>query len=244
MTPSEEPVAFARRFLREAFPTAPAHEPAASELRLALLTGSAVRPELPEPNDLDLLLFVPQDVLAAHDVPPIDVVEFEGMPVEVCTFGVPKLRRAAERKHELHLYWQGEVVRAAAPEYADLAAAAGRLTPGELRAALWTDYCSFRVNRLAGQDRADDPLTTRLECDDCVALYVRAKLRTDGVHVPFKWQGPLLRERDRRAYERAIAGDLDAMQRDFETLLADHGFSNEEIERWDRTNAELLFTVG
>lgn len=234
-----DPVAVAREFVRQEFPRTEPQQIVANHLDAAILLGSAVHSDLPEPNDLDVMLYVPESTEEHFDIPPIHEMEYKGYEIELCVMSTERLARAARRKDDPRTYWECEILYARTDRIRRMIERARTMTEKDQRAFVWTAYCQFELNRQA-TDGYSDRLTPSLRDSQNVFLYARAKLATEGLYHPLKWLGPRLKKLDPEGFERAVSQDMDWLRSDFQTCLESLGFTHEEIEDWDRTNLGLL----
>lgn len=236
-----DPIEVATEFVRDEFPVTERQERIDEEMRLATLMGSAVHDRLPEPDDLDILLHVPLEAEKEYDIPAVNrELEYGGYTVEVALATIERLERAARRTDGLWFYWEAEVLWSESDRLCDLVERASTVTEADKRTILMTEFAELDINSFKADHAKEADLTPAMMYDQCRHHYVRGKLAVNDVHLAYKWWGKMLQQVDPEAYEIASEGDVEAMRADLKDDLLEFGFSEQEVENWDRHNAELL----
>jgi len=204
-------------------------------------------------SDIDIFLICKYKAQIKHSLKPIRTYNYKGNMFEVSILSTEKLFNSQYNKEDIH-WWNPSYIIISYNKLAKKALyRASHLTKKEFLDRLWTNFVYFEINSqdIEKQIIRKDPFSVKLLFNENIKLVIDSEFICKEKFPSWKQTGSVLKKVDKEFYKEIIRmqnlnniKELQNYNRKLRfriiSILRIKGFSDEEINNWDKHNLERV----
>lgn len=220
---------------------------------LLLLTGTTVEKSKDKLSDIDIFLVCKYEVQIKYFLSPVYIFNHGGKIFEISILSTEKLFLDRYNKDNIHWWHHSYIIESFNKEAEKALSQASSLTKKEFLDRLWTNFVYFKINTadIEKQIKRKELISVRLLFNENIKLIMDSELTCKKEFPSLKQLGRVLQQENQNLYNEILYIQKTT---NFENLLAynnklqlyiikllqNNGFSDEEINNWEKYNLKKI----